>query len=408
MRLTFLITNAYGGGDATRTALTMAAALSARHEVEVVSVLRHRDEPMVAIDPRIRLRALVDNTPRALARRRSSRTPIGRTKHLMHTALSRVPSRLAHRQAVRYRVFSARSDLALIRFMRSLSGGVVIATRPSLNLIVARHAPSEVIAIGQEHREVARHSPPLRESFVRQYTGLDALVTLTEGDAADYRELLGDTTRVIAVPNAVPLVNGVRAGLGPETKVIVAAGRLTQQNGVDQLVAAFARVHRNHPDWSLDIYGSGRAKESLQSRIVSTGLSDAVRLRGFSTDLPQRFAEASIFALGARTEGFPRVMLEAMGVGLPLVSFDCPTGPADVIRHGHNGLLVPPGDVPALATAIDRLIEDPGLRQRMGAAGAELAAEYTADRIALRWERLFEELGVAPRRRATGGVLRRA
>jgi glycosyltransferase involved in cell wall biosynthesis len=204
VRITFLITNAYGGGGTIRTTLTMAAALAGRHDVEVVSVLRHRDEPILPIDSRVRLRALVDNRPHVAAGRRRSRNPVRQTKRLVHSALSRIPSRLAHRQDIRYRVFSARSDLALIRFMRTLSGGVVVGTRPSLNLILARHAPAEVIAVGQEHLHLTRHSRYLRDSFAEQYPRLDALATLTEGDAADYRELLGPDARVEVIPNALP------------------------------------------------------------------------------------------------------------------------------------------------------------------------------------------------------------
>ncbi len=202
MRITFLIANAYGGGGAIRTTLTTAAALAARHDVEVVSVLRHRDEPMLPIAPSVRLRALVDNRPHVAARRRSSPNPVRQTKRLVHSALSRIPSRMAHRQDVRYRVFSARSDLALIRFMRTLSGEVVVGTRPSLNLILARHAPAGVIAVGQEHLPPVRHSRYLRDSFAEHYPRLDALATLTEPDAADYRELLGPRARVEVIPQS--------------------------------------------------------------------------------------------------------------------------------------------------------------------------------------------------------------
>jgi glycosyltransferase involved in cell wall biosynthesis len=332
---------------------------------------------------------------------------VSQTKSLVNAALSRVPSRLAHRQDVRYRVFSARSDLALIRFMRSLSGGVVIGDRPSLNLVLARHAPPDVIAVGQEHLHLSKRSPRLRQSFLRHYAGLDALTTLTEGDAQDYRELLGAAVRVAAMPEAVTDLGAVRAALHPQTKVVVAAGRLTQERGFDRLITAFAWVNRAHPDWRLDIYGVGPAAEALQTRIDGKGLAEVVRLRGFSRDLPQRFAESAIFALSSRSEGFPMALVEAMGCGLPLVGFDCPSGPADIIRDGSNGLLVPDGDVEKLAAAINQLIEEPALRQRMGAAGVELAGEYAADRVAVRWERFFEELSVAPRRR-TGGTLRRA
>jgi glycosyltransferase involved in cell wall biosynthesis len=342
---------------------------------------------------------LVDNSPRAKTERRSSLNPVRQVRSLTHTALGRIASRLAHPKDVRYRSFSVRTDLALIRFVRSLDSDVVIGTRPSLNLILARYAPAGVIAVGQEHMHLARHGPELRRSFRRLYPQLDAMVTLTEADARDYRQLLGPAARVRSVPNAVPDVGEVRAAHDPETKVVVAAGRLARQKGFDRLVAAWAQVARKHPDWRLDIFGHGD-DVSLQARIDKKKLTQVVTLRGFTDQLYQRFAESAIYAMSSRSEGFPMVLLEAMGCGLPLVSFDCPTGPADIIQDGRNGLLVPDGNIKGLAAALNRLIEDPELRRRMGAAGVEMAKDYAPTRIAARWEQLFEELQQAPRRRA--------
>ncbi|HST80125.1 MAG TPA: glycosyltransferase family 4 protein [Kineosporiaceae bacterium] len=402
MRITFVITNAYGLGGTIRTTLTMASALAERHDVQVVSVLQHLDDPLLPVDPRVRMRVLVNNSPTARTRRRTSLNPMRQLSGLTHSALGRLASRLAHPKDVRYGAFSVRTDLALIKFVRSMApGDVVVATRPSLNLILARYAPPGVIAIGQEHMHLDKHGPELRASFLRLYPRLDAMVTLTEADAQAYRKLLGPAAKVYSVPNAVPDVGQVRAALDPDTKVVVAAGRLTRQKGFDRLVAAWAIVARKHPDWRLNIFGHGN-DVALQARIDKKKLTDVVTLQGFTNEPYQRFAESAIYAMSSRSEGFPMVLLEAMGCGLPLVSFDCQTGPADIIKDGKNGLLVPDGDIKALAAALNRLIEDPELRRQMGAVGVEQAKEYAPDRIVARWEHLFEELQEAPRRRAGG------
>jgi glycosyltransferase involved in cell wall biosynthesis len=179
---------------------------------------------------------------------------------------------------------------------------------------------------------------------------------------------------------------------------VVAAGRLTRQKGFGRLVAAWAIVARKHPDWKLDIFGAGD-QASLQGRIDKRQLSDVITLRGFTADPYSHFAESAIYAMSSRSEGFPMVLLEAMGCGLPLVSFDCPTGPADIIQDGRNGLLVPDGDIKGLGAALNRLIENPELRRQMGAAGVEMAKQYEPDHVAARWERLFEDLQREPRRR---------
>jgi glycosyltransferase involved in cell wall biosynthesis len=399
VRITFVITNAYGLGGTIRTTLTMASALAERHDVQVVSVLQHLDDPLLPVDPRVRMRVLVNNSPTARSRRRTSLNPVRRLGGLTHSALGRMASRLAHPKDVRYGSFSVRTDLALIKFVRSMApGDVVVTTRPSLNLILARYAPPGVIAIGQEHMHLAKHGPELRASFLRLYPRLDALVTLTESDAQAYRELLGPAAKLYSVPNAVPDVGQVRAALDPDTKVVVAAGRLTRQKGFDRLVAAWALVAEKHPDWRLNIFGHGK-DAALQARIDKKNLTKVITLQGFTSEPYQRFAESAIYAMSSRSEGFPMVLLEAMGCGLPLVSFDCQTGPADIITEGKNGLLVPEGDIKALAAALNRLIEDPELRRRMGAAGVEMAKDYAPARIAARWEQVFEEVQQAPRRR---------
>jgi glycosyltransferase involved in cell wall biosynthesis len=150
-----------------------------------------------------------------------------------------------------------------------------------------------------------------------------------------------------------------------------------------------------HPGWQLRIYGRGSLHGELTALIGRLGLTGRARLMGFSADLPQQLATGSVFAMSSRFEGFPMVLLEAMGCGLPPVSFDCPTGPGDIISSGRDGLLVPPRDVAALAAALEKMITDPALRRSAGLAAHRTVQQYSADRISQRWEDLFAELAAA-------------
>ena len=139
----------------------------------------------------------------------------------------------------------------------------------------------------------------------------------------------------------------------------------------------------------MHICGRGPRQDALQRQIVEHDLVHRVILMGSIADLEEQMARASMFVLSSRFEGLPMVMLEAMRKGLPVVSFDCPTGPAEVIADGEDGVLVPEGDVGALAAAMIDLIEDEGKRQRLGVAAAAKGARYSLTVVGPQWDDLI-------------------
>jgi glycosyltransferase involved in cell wall biosynthesis len=278
----------------------------------------------------------------------------------------------------------------LLTYLRRATG-VLITTRLSLNILAARYAPFDVRTIGQEHMNLATKGPVLRADLQRYYPRLDALAVLTEQDLRDYSGLFRSGRPVVArMPNAVPALDGGRADT--TAKTAIAAGRLTRQKGFDRLIPAWAPIARTHPDWRLEIYGKGPERDALQELIDDHGLTDTVRLMGPTDRLGHAFAQSSIFVLSSRREGLPMVILEAMSKGLPVVSFDCPTGPAEVVVSDRNGVLVPDGDVPGMTAALHRLIADDDLRARLGTAALETAAQYDMEVIGHTWLDLIERL----------------
>jgi glycosyltransferase involved in cell wall biosynthesis len=283
---------------------------------------------------------------------------------------------------------SLATDVKLVRWMRSQPPGVLVTTRPAFNLLAGRLCPPGVVVIGQEHMNFDAHRPRLDADVRRHYQRLDALTVLTERDREDYLELLaGAPTQLARIPNAVPPMGGERSRL--DQPVIVAAGRLTGQKGFDLLVRAFAPIAREHPDWRLRIYGAGPLRASLQRLILDQGLYNNAFLMGPTLHLGEALSEASIFALSSRFEGFGMVIVEAMSKGLPVVSFDCPRGPGEIINHGRDGLLVPNGDVAGFTRALRELVEDPERRARLGAGALGTAGDYDIGSVGERWERLL-------------------
>jgi len=364
----FLLAHAWGFGGTIRTTLTLAGALSATHDVEIVSVLRRRERPFFGLPDGVPVRALEDR-----------REPTRLTR-----ALGRLPSLLIHPEDYAYPWCSLWTDVRLLRGLRALRGGILVATRPALNLLAARLAHPSVTVIGQEHLNFAAHRPRLAADLRRHYGRLDALTVLSSDDLRDYGALLGE--RVRQIPNPVTeLDDGTSDG---SAKVVVAAGRLNTQKGFDLLIEAWRPVAERHPDWTLRIYGSGPERELLER--AAAGLP--VELPGRTDALGAAMAAGSLFALSSRWEGFGLVLVEAMGKGLPVVSFDCPRGPSDIVSPGEDGLLVGPEDVHGLTAALLELIEDPPRRARMAAAARATARRYEPTAVVPHWDALFKDL----------------
>lgn len=393
MRVRYLLMNAFSIGGTVRTTLQTAAALAERHDVEVVSIYKRADEPAFSHDG-LRVRVLVDESPATLAARSG---PVGRSTEAVRERLRKRPSRLIHRSEVRYENFSALTDLALYRYLRTVRADVLVGTRPGLNLAMARHAPRSIARIGQDHLHHGMYPKELRAAMRRLYPHLDLYVTLTERDADSWRRTLGEHTRVISVPNAVP---DTGPGVSPLTeKVVLAAGRLSKQKGFVRLIPVWKQVAEAHPDWTLRIFGSGYQEDRLRSEIAASGLDGSIHLMGRSTRLYDEMRQASVFVMPSRFEGFPMILLEAMSCGLPPVVYDFPNGARELVTDGVNGRLVPDGDADGMARAVNQLIEDVELRRELARQATAGVAGYDIASLAARWEEIFQDVARGARAR---------
>ncbi|MGW7550731.1 glycosyltransferase family 4 protein [Streptomyces rimosus] len=392
MHIVFLIHNAYGIGGTVRATYNLASVLSEQHDVEMVSVFRHRDVPVMDVPAKVRLTPLVN------LRAASADFEGDDPRHAE-------PARVFPRADGRHRQYSRLTDDRIGHHLSRLEADVVVGTRPGLNTHIARQTRAAGIRVGQEHLTFSGHGFRLRHEIRHRYQLLDAITTVSESDARAYRRLEFPGVRVEAIPNSVP-----RAAIEPADgsgKTIVAAGRLIPLKRYDLLIKAFAEVADQHPDWHLRIFGegdtTGNERESLTSLINELGLSGQAHLMGKVDPLEPEWAKGSIAASASDRESFGMTIVEAMRCGLPVVSTDCPVGPREIIKDGVDGFLVPTGHVGGLATALLRLVGDDRLRRRMGEAALRSSARFDPALIAERHEALFQDLlRRGPGRRSVG------
>jgi glycosyltransferase involved in cell wall biosynthesis len=377
-RVLIFITAAWGMGGTIRTTLNLAGHLAANgYEVEMISLGRGRDEPFFGeFPPGVRVVALED-------KRKSAR------HGSVHRLLASRSSVLIHPRERAARGFNLWVDLMLVRRLRRRCG-FLITSRPGLNMLAADLSPPGLVLVGQEHMNLPEHPKELRRAMRGRYSKLAALAVLTEGDRRAYDNHLEGSVPVVRIPNTVRDMGAPSADLA--AKRMLAAGRLTPQKGYDLLIPAFAQVAAKHPDWRLRICGDGPKQAQLEALIEEHGLGESVTLAGPAKDLGAEMAAASMFVLSSRFEGLPLVLLEAMAQGMAVVSFDCPTGPADVVVDRRNGLLIPPKDVDALAAGMLAMVEDEELRRRCGAGAVETAREYSMNAVGPQWEALLQRL----------------
>ena len=212
----------------------------------------------------------------------------------------------------------------------------------------------------------------------------DVVVCLTQGDARNYPK----ARRVEVISNFVR-THAVPASEAERRCLFV--GRLCPEKAPLRLVRLWKSIVARHPDWKLDIYGEGELEDTVRKEIINLGIGDSVVMHGYISDMAEVYSRGGILLLCSRTEGLPMVLIEAQNYGLPAVSTDCPYGPADIIKDGDNGFLVPQDNDAAFVDAVSSLIADASLRTKMAERARKTSGRYSREKIMEDWIKLFLE-----------------
>ncbi len=357
-RITMTIPSLTSGG-AERVLSTMANYWSQKGvHVTVLTLTEPDDVPFYKLDQRIQLIGLGLTRP--------AKTPL----HAITNNARRLTSlRAAIRQS---------SPDVVISFMDQMNVLTLLSTRGTgIPVIVTEHTDP-----GLAHRHPVWNR--LRNML---YPRAAKVIVLSESSKQFFSPRIQDRTLIIPNPIMVEAADGsIHAS---DRHQIVALGRFGPEKGFDTLIAAFAELAPEFPDWDLVIWGDGQLRGALEAQRNELGLQDRVRLPGRTSNPHAELRKADLYALSSRREGFPMALAEAMACGLPAVAFDLPSGPRDIIRDGIDGVIVPNGDQAALGSALANLMRDPDQRAAMALRAPEVLDRFGVESVMGIWDDLL-------------------
>lgn len=343
--------NVINGGGAARVMVNLSKQFC-EHSYKVLLVTSYRAEGEYELSPQVIRYSLED----------------------AQIEQSRVKKNLSRIRKLRRIIVDEKVDVVVTFMLESNFRGLLATLGlPTCNIVSVRNAP-EIEYKGHLNKIVARYLLPQADGCVFQ----------TEEAKSWFPRKLTDKSRVISNPIVSDFFLVKR---NPKDKLIVSCGRLTKQKNQEMLINAFAEVNKSISGALLYIFGEGNLQEHLLKRISDLGLEDKVFLKGQTSDVKNVLSEADLFVLSSDYEGMPNALMEAMAVGVPCISTDCPCGgPRMLIKNGENGILVSPGNVDELASSIVKVLSDQHMKIKLGENAKKSVVEYKPERIFGEWE----------------------
>lgn len=359
MRLCLVISALTAGGAERVMSLLANEWAALGHDVHIITTHDGGCPPHYQMDERVRLHS-VDHGFGGLARQ------LGVIKSLHHAVDGLQPAVVVS--------FLNYTNIITLLACRGLATPVIVSER----------LDPRVIGIG-----------PLWSALRRiTYRWAACLVAQTQTAARLYEPLAPGRTRVIPNPVVVPTCaeSIVESWPEPDRPTIIMVGRLQPQKGYEVALRAMVTVHETQPDWRLVVVGEGPLLGELESLRDKLGLREDVLFAGRVSEPVTWLRRARIFLLSSHSEGFPNALCEAMAAGLPCLATDCPSGPAEIINHGVDGLLVPPNNPQAMANSLIDMILDVSLRTRLASAAPGVADRFTMESVRTQWERVIADV----------------
>jgi GalNAc-alpha-(1->4)-GalNAc-alpha-(1->3)-diNAcBac-PP-undecaprenol alpha-1,4-N-acetyl-D-galactosaminyltransferase len=362
-----LLISSMGSGGAERVASTLANAWAVRgDDVILMPTFSGRGECFYELSPKVRLIYLAD---------------------LVASQNKTLTNQIKRLYTLRQFIKAEQPDV-IISFLSNVNVAAILASLGlNIPVIICERTDPFVRPISRGLQLACRFTYPFAATLMVQ----------TQAVAAKYQALGWSSKRlkVIANPISEQLLTIQRHTHSSTKKRLLSIGRLDDGKQFSLLINVFAKLAQRHPDWSLRIIGEGVLQTALQQQITELGLDSCVELAGRSATIGEELAVADIFALTSKYEGLPNVLLEAMMVGLPCVTFDCPSGPREITMDGQMALLIPLNNEKAFELELERLMLDANLRESLGKKGrASVISRFSLEKIMEQWDEIFQEIGV--------------
>ena len=279
----------------------------------------------------------------------------------------------------------------MVKYIKNCDSDVIIATRDIFDEWLGDYGKEETLKIGWEHNHY-HNDFKYASNITRANRKLDYLVLVSNSLREFYsKELINNKCECVYIPNVIESVPEKLAPLN--NKRLVSVGRLSPEKGFMDLLKIYTLLHKDYPDWKLDIVGDGVEKERLEKFIEEHELQDFVTLHGFRDKdyIDNLLHDSSIYLLTSYTESFGIVLIEAMSHGVPCIAFDSAEGARELIQSGKNGYLIKNRSYTAFIKKVSDLIDNKEERKRIGKVSKEGVKQYTCEVVSKQWIDLIEE-----------------
>lgn len=365
-----------GYGGIEKSVAALANMLVEKYEVEIACSYKLFDKSVFPVDERVKIIYLTDVKPN----REEFKKAVKKKKVLK-----------IFKEGLYALKVLRRRKRTMVKYIKNTDSDVIIATRDIFDEWLGQYGKEEVLKIGWEHNHY-HDDFRYAANITRSNKNLNYLVLVSNSLKEFYtKELIKSKCKVVYIPN---VIDGIPEKVAPlEEKRLISVGRLSPEKGCMDLIKIYNILHKDYPDWRLEIIGDGVERERLAKYIKDHNLEESVTLHGFKDKefINEMLHKSSIFLLTSFTESFGIVLIEAMSHGVPCIAFNSAEGARELIQSGQNGYLIKNRNYAAFLKKVEDLIKKKEERKRVGKVSREGVKQYTCEVVKEQWFELIEK-----------------